>query len=72
MTHLLLRNNPRRDQESDLDVLLFSANNLLGIVNNILDYNKIEEGKISIERIPFDLTAVSRRVTAKTTGMSFR
>jgi signal transduction histidine kinase len=64
MTHLLLRNDPRPDQEDDLDVLLFSANNLLGIVNNILDYNKIEEGKINIEQIPFDLPALARNIVA--------
>jgi len=64
MTHLLLRNDPRPDQEEDLDVLLFSANNLLGIVNNILDYNKIEEGKINIEQIPFDLPAIARNIVA--------
>ncbi|MBS1660791.1 MAG: response regulator [Bacteroidetes bacterium] len=64
MTHLLLRNRPRADQEEDLGVLLFSANNLLSIVNNILDYNKIEEGKISIESIPFDLAATARNIIA--------
>lgn len=64
MTHLLLRNRPRPDQEEDLDVLLFSANNLLGIVNNILDYNKIEEGKINIEQIPFDLPGIAGNIVA--------
>jgi signal transduction histidine kinase/CheY-like chemotaxis protein len=64
MTHLLLRNRPRTDQENDLGVLLFSANNLLSIVNNILDYNKIEEGKIIFEQIPFDLHAIARNITA--------
>jgi signal transduction histidine kinase/CheY-like chemotaxis protein len=64
MTHLLLRNKPRPDQEEDLGVLLFSANNLLGIVNNILDYNKIEEGKIDIEQIPFDLPAIAANIVA--------
>ncbi|HXB07602.1 MAG TPA: ATP-binding protein [Puia sp.] len=64
MTHLLLRNKPRSDQESDLGVLLFSANNLLGIVNNILDYNKIEEGKILIEQIPLDLPGIARNIVA--------
>lgn len=64
MTHLLLRNKPRRDQEDDLDVLLFSANNLLSIVNNILDYNKIEEGKINFEQIPMDLPAIASNIVA--------
>lgn len=64
MTHLLLHNKPRRDQEDDLGVLLFSANNLLSIVNNILDYNKIEEGKINFEQIPMDLRAIAANIVA--------
>jgi signal transduction histidine kinase/CheY-like chemotaxis protein len=64
MTHLLLGNNPRTDQKEDLGVLLFSANNLLSIVNNILDYNKIEEGKIGFEHIPMDLAAIARNIVA--------
>jgi len=64
MTHLLLRNEPRADQKEDLGVLLFSANNLLSIVNNILDYNKIEEGKIGFEQIPMDLPAIARNIVA--------
>ena len=51
MANLLNRSEPRKDQQEQLNVLLFSANNLLSIVNNILDYNKIEAGKISIEQI---------------------
>ncbi|HWB93768.1 MAG TPA: ATP-binding protein [Puia sp.] len=64
MTHLLLRNDPRPDQEEDLGVLLFSANNLLSIVNNILDYNKIEEGKINFEHIPMDLGGIAHNIIA--------
>jgi signal transduction histidine kinase/CheY-like chemotaxis protein len=64
MTHLLLRSDPRPDQEEDLDVLLFSANNLLSIVNNILDYNKIEEGKINFEHIPMDLAGIAHNIVA--------
>jgi signal transduction histidine kinase/ActR/RegA family two-component response regulator len=64
MTHLLLSNNPRKDQEKELDVLLFSANNLLSIVNNILDYNKIEEGKIHFEHISMDLDGIARNIIA--------
>ena len=68
MTHLLLRHDPRADQKEDLGVLLFSANNLLSIVNNILDYNKIEEGKIGFEHIPMDLPAIARNIVAGLKG----
>ena len=63
MAHLLLRNTPRRDQEKNLNVLLFSANNLLSIVNDILDYNKIEAGKINFEMIPMDIASIAQHIT---------
>jgi signal transduction histidine kinase/CheY-like chemotaxis protein len=63
MSHLLL-NNPREDQVEQLDVMLFSANNLLAIVNDILDYNKIEAGKVSFEQIDMDIAAIARNVVA--------
>jgi signal transduction histidine kinase len=55
MSNLMLRNNPRADQKEQLDVLQFSAKNLLSIVNDILDYNKIEAGKITFEDIEINL-----------------
>jgi len=53
-TNLLLQ-NPREDQREALNVLKFSAQNLMIIINDVLDLNKIEEGKVKIERISFDL-----------------
>lgn len=58
LSHILLENKPREDQKEQLNVLLFSANNLLNIVNDILDYNKIEAGKINFEYIDMDLVKV--------------
>jgi signal transduction histidine kinase/ActR/RegA family two-component response regulator len=62
MTHLLLKSKPRPDQEEQLGVLLFSARNLLSIVNDILDYNKIEAGKITLEEIPIDFGLICRNI----------
>ncbi|WP_374951025.1 ATP-binding protein [Mucilaginibacter sp.] len=64
MSHLLLKNNPRKDQLEHLDVMIFSANNLLGIVNDILDYNKIEAGMITFEHIDTDITSIARNVVS--------
>jgi signal transduction histidine kinase/CheY-like chemotaxis protein len=62
MTHLILRDKPRTEQKEQLNVLLFSANNLLAIVNDILDYNKIEAGKINIESIEMDITGIAKNI----------
>jgi signal transduction histidine kinase len=60
--HLLLENDPRPDQQAQLQTMIFSANNLLNIVNDILDYNKIEAGMVTFEEIPTDLPAIARNV----------
>ena len=62
MSHLLLKSNPREDQAERLEVMLFSANNLLSIVNDVLDYNKIEAGKITFEYIKMDLASIARNI----------
>jgi signal transduction histidine kinase/CheY-like chemotaxis protein len=64
MSHLLLKNDPRPDQVEQLDVMLFSANNLLSIVNDILDYNKIEAGKITFEHTEMDLMSIARNIVS--------
>jgi signal transduction histidine kinase len=62
MTHLILRDNPRTEQKEQLNILLFSANNLLAIVNDILDYNKIEAGKVNFEAIDTDVSSVVKNI----------
>jgi signal transduction histidine kinase len=62
ISHLLLKNDPREDQIEQLDVMLFSANNLLAIVNDILDYNKIEAGKITFEHIEMDIASIAKNI----------
>jgi signal transduction histidine kinase len=64
MSHLLLNNNPRPDQTENLKVMLFSANNLLVIVNDILDYNKIEAGKITFETMEMDVGAIAKYIVS--------
>jgi signal transduction histidine kinase/CheY-like chemotaxis protein len=54
-TNLLLQMEPRNDQMEYLNMLKFSAENLLVLINDILDFSKIEEGKIVFEDADFDL-----------------
>lgn len=55
LTNLLINDNPRPEQLEYLETIKFSGNNLLHIINDILDYNKIESGKLTLENIDFDL-----------------
>ncbi|UZR98202.1 ATP-binding protein [Chondrinema litorale] len=59
MTHLLLEASPRPDQYEKLNTLRFSGDNLLALVNDILDYSKIESGKVSFENIPFNIYEIT-------------
>ncbi|WP_241234650.1 tetratricopeptide repeat-containing hybrid sensor histidine kinase/response regulator [Nonlabens ponticola] len=55
LTHLLLESNPRGDQEEHLQTLQSSGEYLLSLIDNILDFNKLEANKVELESIPFDL-----------------
>ncbi|MDX2302584.1 MAG: PAS domain S-box protein [Microscillaceae bacterium] len=55
LTHLLLQDDPKPEQVENLKTLEFSAGQLMTLVNDILDYNKIEAQKIELEKITFSL-----------------
>lgn len=44
-----------RSQRARLSVIRSSSQTLLGILNNILDYSKIESGKVDLDPVHFDL-----------------
>jgi len=54
--NLLLQGNPREDQMDFIKTLKFSGNHLLTLVNDVLDYNKIESGKLIFEQTQFNLS----------------
>lgn len=63
MTHLLLENEPKASQIDDLNILKFSGENLLNIINDILDFTKIETGNLQLESLPFDLHTLCVDIT---------
>lgn len=63
MTHLLLDEAPLPYQLEYLQTLQFAGNNLVALLNDILDYSKISEGKMELESIPFDLRNLARGIT---------
>lgn len=55
ITHLLLEDNPKKNQLKYLESLKFSGNYLTTFINEILEINKIDSTKIEIENISFNL-----------------
>lgn len=55
ITNLLMQGNPREDQMDYIKTLRFSGNHLLTLVNDVLDFNKMESGKIVFEQVQFNL-----------------
>ena len=62
MSNLLMMGDPRSDQVENLEVLKFSANNLLAIVNDVLDFNKIESGKVVFDNVKFNLVELINNI----------
>ena len=60
ITHLLMQNSPREDQQEDLRTLQFSGESLLHIINDILDFSKLDSGKIELSAIDFNLRELSQ------------
>ncbi len=56
ITNLLMQGNPREDQMDLIKTLKFSGNHLMTLVNDVLDFNKMESGKIVFEQTQFNLT----------------
>ena len=55
MVELLRETSLNEEQRHLLDVVHRSGESLLHIINDILDYSKIEAGKLELEKIPFNL-----------------
>ncbi|MDG1780584.1 MAG: ATP-binding protein [Flavobacteriales bacterium] len=62
ISHLMLESSLDDDQTEKMESLKFSATNLLGILNDILDYNKIESGKLELENRTIGIRQFMRNV----------
>lgn len=58
LTDLLYDLNPSKAQADYIKAIKTSSDNLLVIINDILDYSKVETGKMTMENIGFDIKKV--------------
>ncbi|MCX2746106.1 ATP-binding protein [Mangrovivirga sp. M17] len=72
ISNLLLNANPSKEQIEDLKILKFSGENLLAIINDILDFNKIDAGKIELEKAPFNIKTVINGVKSSLSTKAYQ
>jgi len=77
LTDLVLATPLHTEQLEHISLIKFSAESLLAIVNDVLDFSKLEAGKLELESVPFDLRKVLANcaamvnVLAKRKGLEF-
>jgi len=62
ITNFLLNEKLAPEQRKHIDILKFSADNLLNVINDILDYSKIEANKIELDLQHFSLFDLSNKI----------
>lgn len=80
MTSLMADEDMDEDQAEVVNVIRSSGETLLGLVNNILDFAKIEQGGLTLESEPMDLTecieaaldVVSKQAADKRLDLSYQ
>ena len=64
MAELLIKTELTDKQKMFADVIVKSGSSLLMIVNDVLDFSKIESGQLKLDLAPFDLTEIVEDVAA--------
>jgi PAS domain S-box-containing protein len=64
----LFHEDPTTPQKSALNTINFAVDNLIIMINDLLDFQKIEAGKLTIDQVPFNLKNVMDQVLK---GLSF-
>lgn len=62
-SNLLLQENHLDDQKSHLDILKYSSEHMMMLINEILDFNKIEAGKLQLGLAPVDMKQFLQKIT---------
>jgi signal transduction histidine kinase len=72
ITELLIDTNPTREQKEYLEFISQASQTLLSLLNNLLDFSKAEENKLTLDEHPFNLRRIIEEVTAHFTPIAKR
>jgi len=61
-SNLLLQEDYLPEQLSHLEILKLSSENMMVLINGILDFNKIESGKVELENVPVNIRTLLRKL----------
>ncbi len=62
LSHILGDNNPRKDQIQNIEALNYSGKILLNLLNNVLDFSKMQSTKIKLDNVPTDLSSAFKQI----------
>lgn len=62
MTDLLLMSELNLEQRERLMDIKYSGQSLMDIINEILDFSRIEAGKLELDHVPFKITELVQRI----------
>ena len=66
-SNLLLQETWLEAQKPHLDILKFSSEHMMMLINDILDYNKMEAGKLELEEAPVNMKELLDNIVAQFT-----
>lgn len=61
-SNLLMQEEYLPEQISHLEILKFSSEHMMVLINEILDFNKIESGRFELENVPVNMRAFLRKL----------
>lgn len=67
-SNLLLQEAHLPDQKQNLDILKYSSEHMMVLINDILDYHKIEAGKLELEERPVNMLQFMNRIISQFSG----
>ena len=62
LSHILADKNPREDQIENINALNYSGKLLLNLLNNVLDFSKMQSTKIELDNIPTNLSLATKQI----------